>query len=125
MPFKGWKGLRLDTSPAGLQRRTCLDISVTPSGLLSDTNFDIMCSECGDRRGDIVYRLMWIPPYGLRAICSSCCCTTTASESLRGCSAAEEPPRRETCRPGQKDSTETGTVSSMRPSKSSETTSSH
>lgn len=112
MPFKGWKGLRLDTSPTGLQRRTCLDISVTPSGLLSETNFDIMCSECGDTRGDIVYRLTWVPPYGLRAICSACCCGTGG-------------PRRETCKPGQNDSVETGTVSSMRPSKSSETTSSH
>lgn len=118
MPFKGWKGLRLDTSPTGLQRRTCLDILVTPSGLLSDTNFDIMCSECGDTRGDIVYRLTWVPPYGLRAICSACCCGTASSSDRRG-------PRRETCKPGQNDSVETGTVSSMRPSKSSETTSSH
>lgn len=113
MTFKGWHGLRLDTSPTGLQRRTSLDVMVTPSGLLSETNFDVMCSVCGTGNAHgVVYYMTWVAPYGLRSICSDCC---------RGCKA----PKRETCKPGQKDSVATGTVSSMRPSKSSETTSSH
>jgi hypothetical protein len=115
MPFKGWKGLVLDTSPEGLQRRTSLDVTETPIGLLSASNFDVMCSVCGDTRGDIVYHMTWEEPYGLKMICSGC----------NSCSRRTAEARRDVCKPGQNDSTDTGTVSSMRPSKSSATTSSH
>jgi hypothetical protein len=103
-PFKGWKGLRLDTSPAGLERRTCLDAQPTPSGLLSVSAFMAMCSLCTDTSGAEEYRLLWVPPYGLRLLCSDCCKARDADADKRA-----------TCKPGQNVSTSTGTVSSIRP----------